>query len=51
MRVSEFPREAARETNHDDGVRDSREHVDFVLEGEREDGEDAAEEVDGHECE
>jgi hypothetical protein len=44
-------REVARETNHDDGVRDSREHVDLVLEGEREDGEDAAEEVDGHERE
>jgi hypothetical protein len=36
-------------TNHDDGVRDCSEDIDVALKGEREDGEDAAEEVDGHE--
>lgn len=38
-------------TNHDEGVCDGGEDVDVVLEDQREDREDAAEEVDEHERE
>ncbi len=38
-------------TDHDEGVRDGCSDVEVTLEGEREDGEDPAEEVDGHERE
>jgi len=38
-----------RRTNHDEGIRYCGEDVDLALEDEREDGEDAAKEIDGHE--
>jgi hypothetical protein len=40
-----------RQTNHNKGVCDGREDVDFAFEDEREDREDAAEEVNEHESE